>query len=157
MRCSSGPSVTHAAGASRCERWWKRDCAGCSASRRHGSTSCPTRALAVPGLRTPSKRAPGRTCATRSTGGADLLAVDTNVLVYAHRREPSEHPVALRPLATLAEGHDPWAIPWPCVYEFFSVVTNPRIWRDAASDPDQAWRQIDAWTASPLVSLLTDT
>jgi predicted nucleic acid-binding protein len=43
------------------------------------------------------------------------------------------------------------------MYEFFSVVTNPRIWRDAASTPEQAWRQMEAWTASPSASLLTES
>jgi hypothetical protein len=56
-----------------------------------------------------------------------MLAVDTNILVYAHRREVAEHSVAFRRVKQLAEGTDPWAIPWPCIYEFFSVVTNPRI------------------------------
>jgi len=73
---------------------------------------------------------------------------------FAKRRESTHHPEADRIVRQLAEGRAPWAIPWPCVYEFFSVVTHPRIWRDAASSPDEAWRQIDAWTASPSVSLL---
>jgi toxin-antitoxin system PIN domain toxin len=86
-----------------------------------------------------------------------MIAVDTNILVYAHRRESRHHGRAAAVVRGLAEGHDRWAIPWPCVYEFFSVVTNPRIWKDAASSPDQAWRQIDVWTASPAVALLTET
>jgi len=86
-----------------------------------------------------------------------MIAVDTNVLVYAHRRESRRHDDARRTVRGLAEGRRTWAIPWPCVYEFFSVVTNPRIWRDAATHPDQAWRQIDAWTASPSLSLLCET
>jgi hypothetical protein len=60
-------------------------------------------------------------------------------------------------LRRLAEGHAAWAIPWPCVYEFFSVVTNPRIWKDAATAPQQAWKQIDAWAASPSAKLLHET
>jgi len=86
-----------------------------------------------------------------------MIAVDTNVLVYAHRRESRHHRDAGRIVRALAEGRDAWAIPWPCVYEFFSVVTNARIWKDAASSPEQAWRQIDAWTGSPSVSLLSET
>lgn len=62
-----------------------------------------------------------------------MLAVDTNMLVYAHRREASEHAVAAELLRGLAEGAQSWAIPWPCVYEFFSVVTNPRIWGISAA------------------------
>ena len=78
-----------------------------------------------------------------------MLAVDTNVLVYAHRREASEHDVALALVRTLASGPDRWTIPWPCAYEFFSVVTNPRIWKDAASTPRQAWTQLAAWFDAP--------
>jgi hypothetical protein len=78
-----------------------------------------------------------------------LIAVDTNVLVYAHRREANEHDAAFALLRTMAASADVWAIPWPCVYEFFSVVTNPRIWKAAASTPKQAWAQISAWFDAP--------
>ncbi len=83
-----------------------------------------------------------------------MIAVDTNILVYAHRRESAEHDTAARVVRTLATGAAPWGIPWPCVYEFFSVVTNPRIWRDKASSPAQAAAQLDAWTGSPTLRLL---
>jgi hypothetical protein len=86
-----------------------------------------------------------------------MIAVDTNLLVYAHRRESSDHDAAREIVRGLAEGRGSWSIPWPCLYEFFSVVTNPRIWKEAASTPDQAWRQIDAWARSPSVSLLAET
>jgi toxin-antitoxin system PIN domain toxin len=86
-----------------------------------------------------------------------VLAVDTNVLVYAHRRETRDHEAAVALVGRLAEGRIPWALPWPCVYEFFSVVTNPRIWRQAASSPEQAWGQLDAWLGSPTIQLLGET
>jgi toxin-antitoxin system PIN domain toxin len=86
-----------------------------------------------------------------------MRAVDTNVLVYAHRREVTEHAVAQDCVRALASGRDPWAIPWPCVYEFFSVVTNPRIWRETASSPQQAWAQLEAWFAAPTVRLLGES
>jgi toxin-antitoxin system PIN domain toxin len=86
-----------------------------------------------------------------------MLAVDTNILVYAHRREAVEHAAAVAVVRSLAEGAQPWAVPWPCIYEFFSVVTNPRIWREAASSPSQAWAQIEAWLGSPSVRLLAET
>lgn len=85
-----------------------------------------------------------------------MLAVDTNVLVYAHRREVREHVVGRELLRSLAEGSARWAIAWPSVYEFFSVVTNARIWREAASSPDQAWAQLEAWFDSPTLVLLTE-
>lgn len=86
-----------------------------------------------------------------------MLAVDTNLLVYAHRREPDEHEIARELVRELAEGSETWAIPWPCVYEFFSVVTNPRIWKDSASTPKQAWAQLSDWFAAPGLRLLAET
>jgi toxin-antitoxin system PIN domain toxin len=86
-----------------------------------------------------------------------MLAIDTNILVYAHRREVAEHAAATEVVRSLAEGAPPWAVPWPCLYEFFSVVTNPKIWRDAASTPSQAWAQIEAWLGSPSLRLLGET
>lgn len=86
-----------------------------------------------------------------------MIAVDTNVLVYAHRREVREHDAALARLRALAADPHAWAIPWPCVYEFFSVVTNPKIWRQAASKPQQAWSQLDAWFGAPTLRLLGES
>lgn len=86
-----------------------------------------------------------------------MIAVDTNILVHAHRRESRHHTAAGDLVRTLAEEARIWAIPWPCLYEFFSVATNPRIWKDAATTPDQAWDQLDAWTASPSNALIGET
>ena len=86
-----------------------------------------------------------------------MIAVDTNVLVYAHRREARYGEEAFAVLAGLAEGDRPWAIPWPCVYEFHSVVTNRRIWKDEASTPEQAWRQFQAWAESPSSRMIGET
>jgi uncharacterized protein len=86
-----------------------------------------------------------------------MLALDTNILVYAHRRETAEHDAAMATLRSLAESQVGWAIPWPCVYEFFSVVTNPRIWRGSQSTPHQAWTQLRAWFDSPSLQLIGET
>jgi toxin-antitoxin system PIN domain toxin len=86
-----------------------------------------------------------------------VLAVDTNILVYAHRREASVHAAAAGVVRGLAEGADPWAIAWPCVYEFLSVVTSPRIWKQACSTPTQAWAQVTSWLGSPTLRLLGET
>lgn len=83
-----------------------------------------------------------------------MIAVDTNVLVYAHRRESRMHEGAFRVLRELTEGRRPWAIPWPCCYEFLSVVTNRRIWKGAESSPETAWNQLRAWIDSPSVRLI---
>ncbi|MCY4121618.1 MAG: PIN domain-containing protein [Acidobacteria bacterium] len=86
-----------------------------------------------------------------------MIAVDTNLLVYAHRRESRAHDAARAVMRALAEGGDAWAIPWPCCYEFLSVVTNRRIWKDDATPSERAWRQLEAWTASPSNRLLGET
>ena len=86
-----------------------------------------------------------------------MIAVDTNVLVYAHRRESRVHGEAVQVLRKLAEGDRPWAVPWPCCYEFLSVVTNRRIWRGAESSPAEAWNQLEAWTDSPSSRLIGET
>ena len=86
-----------------------------------------------------------------------MIAVDTNLLVYAHRRESRAHNAARAVMLALAEGDDAWAIPWPCCYEFLSVVTNRRIWKNEATSPERAWRQLQAWTASPSNRLIGET
>ncbi len=84
-----------------------------------------------------------------------MIAVDTNILVYAHREESSFHQNALRCITGLAEGNSPWAIPWPCIHEFFSIVTHPRIY-DPPTPLPYVLDQIDAWLGSPALNLLTE-
>lgn len=57
-----------------------------------------------------------------------MQAIDTNVLIYAEIRSSHWHEKAQRLLRELAEGALPWAIPWPCIYEFLRVVTHPRVY-----------------------------
>jgi uncharacterized protein len=47
-------------------------------------------------------------------------------------------------------------VAWPSVYEFFSVVTNPRIWKQAASSSEQAWVQLMSWFDAPGLSVLAE-
>ncbi len=84
-----------------------------------------------------------------------MIAVDTNILVYAHRRDSRWHEQALRAVESLANGRDAWAIPWPCVHEFYSIVTHPRIY-DPPSTPEQALAQLRAWSESPSLNLLAE-
>ena len=57
-----------------------------------------------------------------------MIAIDTNLLVYAHREDSAFHDAADACVAQCAEGRASWAIPWPCLNEFFSIVTHPRIY-----------------------------
>jgi hypothetical protein len=85
-----------------------------------------------------------------------MIAVDTNLLVYAHREDSPFHDAAGRCLTELAEGRAPWAIPWPCVHEFVAIVTHPRIYAPP-SPLSRALDQVDAWLESPSVVLLAET
>ena len=84
-----------------------------------------------------------------------MIAVDTNVLVYAHREDSEWHGAAGSTMRSLAEGSVPWSIPWPCVHEFVAIVTHPRIY-DPPSSMAQAIDQVDAWLASPSIVLLSE-
>lgn len=54
-----------------------------------------------------------------------MIAVDTNILVHAHRAESPDHELALDALNALSTSGRTWAIPWPCAHEFIAVVTQP--------------------------------
>jgi len=56
-----------------------------------------------------------------------MIAVDTNILVYAHREDSQWHDAAYSRIVNLTEGRAPWAIPWPCIHEFLAIVTHPKI------------------------------
>ena len=84
-----------------------------------------------------------------------MIAVDTNLLVYAHREDSPWHAAAAGRMAGLAEGRTPWAIPWPCVHEFLAVVTHPRIYVPPTPMP-AAINQVDAWLEAPGVVLLAE-
>ncbi len=79
-----------------------------------------------------------------------MIAVDTNILVYAHRQDSPFHQRAARLIAEMAESPAQWALPWPCLHEFYSVVTHPRIY-DPPSSPAEGSDQIAAWLQSPSV------
>lgn len=85
-----------------------------------------------------------------------MIAVEANILVYAHREDSPFHEAALRRITELAEGSAIWAIPWPCLHEFLAIVTHPRIY--APPTPlARAVDQVDAWLESPAIVLLGET
>lgn len=85
-----------------------------------------------------------------------MIAVDSNILVYAHREDSEWHAAALAKLVELAEGRGAWAIPWPCVHEFLAIVTHPRIY-SPPTPLAAAIDQVDAWIESPSLVLLTES
>ena len=85
-----------------------------------------------------------------------MRAVDTNVLVFAEITSSPQHERAVELLRTLSEGAAPWAIPWPCVYEFLRVVTHPRVFHPPVPI-DVALRDLESVLASPTLVLLAET
>jgi toxin-antitoxin system PIN domain toxin len=77
-----------------------------------------------------------------------VIAVDSNILVYAHRQDSKWHHPARDFVRQLAEGRNSWAIPWPCIHEFLGIVTHPRIYKPTSS-VRQAISQVELWLESP--------
>ena len=60
-----------------------------------------------------------------------MIGIDTNLLIYAHRRATPQHRAAKRAIETAAQDPRGWGIAAATVSEFWSIVTHP----DAAGGP----------------------
>jgi uncharacterized protein len=76
-----------------------------------------------------------------------VIAVDTNLLVYAHREGCPEHMAARHAIESAANDPRGWGIPSPCLLEFWSVVTHPAS-SGGASSPADARAFIEALMVS---------
>jgi toxin-antitoxin system PIN domain toxin len=85
-----------------------------------------------------------------------MRALDTNVLVQAEIVSAPHHPAARGLLVELAQGPVPWAIPWPCVYEFLRVVTHPRVFHPPMPIAG-AMHDLRRILASPSLVLISET
>jgi toxin-antitoxin system PIN domain toxin len=85
-----------------------------------------------------------------------VIALDTNILIHAHRRGTAHHEPALALLAGLAGGHAPYALFWPSLYEFLRVVTHHRVF-DPPSTTAEALEAIRDFLAPPIVQVLSET
>ena len=84
-----------------------------------------------------------------------MIAVDTNILVYAFNDEAPEFEPAVTALRRLAVGHAAWAVPVFVIGEFLRVVTNPRGPLTNPARARDAMHAVDALLASPSVRLLS--
>ncbi len=82
-----------------------------------------------------------------------MIAIDTNLLVYAHREDSEWHAAARTCLAELANSGNVWAIAWSSVHEFLAIVTHPRIY-DPPTPRATAFEAIVAWQGSRGLQLL---
>jgi uncharacterized protein len=85
-----------------------------------------------------------------------VIAIDTNILVYAHREDSTWHEAADQCVRGAAESGAPWAIPWPCIHEFLAIATHPRIY-DPPTPLDRAMEQVACWLEVPTLVLLSET
>jgi toxin-antitoxin system PIN domain toxin len=81
-----------------------------------------------------------------------LIAVDTNILVYAHREEAPEHVEALAALTELAESQAAWGLPVFVLAEFLRVVTHQRM--TPPTSTLEALRKLDRLLESPSLRVL---
>ena len=82
-----------------------------------------------------------------------MIAVDTNLLVHAHRAESRWHDAARSRIATLANSDESWAIAWPCIHEFLAVVTHPKIFKPP-TPVERGLEQVSIWLESPSLVFL---
>jgi uncharacterized protein len=84
-----------------------------------------------------------------------MIALDTNLLVYAHRQDSPWHSEALAAITPIIEGNAVWGFPWPCVHEFFGIVTHSKF--KTPSTPKQALDMIAALMSAPSVQMLGES
>ncbi len=81
-----------------------------------------------------------------------MIAVDTNILIYANRSELPLHSVARIRLTELAEGAVPWGLPVVAAWGFIRIVTQPIF--DPPTSIAQAVEFIEHLLRSPTVHVL---
>jgi toxin-antitoxin system PIN domain toxin len=83
-----------------------------------------------------------------------VIALDTNILVYAHRGELPQHEAARRRVVALAEGDQLWGIPVFCIGELVRVLTHPKLF-DPPFTSAEARKAIERILGSPTLRVLS--
>ena len=82
-----------------------------------------------------------------------MIAIDTNILVYAHFPRLPKHQASRERLGELAESGARWSIPVFCVGEFFRIATHRRLF-DPPFSTVEAIEAIKRVLASPTLIIL---
>ncbi|MGH9489507.1 MAG: TA system VapC family ribonuclease toxin [Terriglobales bacterium] len=85
-----------------------------------------------------------------------MLALDTNILVYASLPDSPYYADALALVSGLAASPAPWAVPWPCVYEYLRVMTDSRT-KPAPLSLEDAWDNVRVLLGAPGLQLLAQS
>jgi uncharacterized protein len=85
-----------------------------------------------------------------------MLAIDTNVLVYAADQDSPFYIPCREWLERQRVRPDAWYTTWAILYEFLRVTTHPRVMR-RPWDAQAAWGFVAALLVSPGLSLLVPT
>jgi uncharacterized protein len=85
-----------------------------------------------------------------------VLAVDTNVLIYAADTDSQFHAPCRDWLERQRARPDAWYTTWGILYEFLRVTTHPRVMRRPWS-ATAAWKFLTALLASPGLAVLAPT
>src|SRR2546425_12768190 len=85
-----------------------------------------------------------------------MIALDSNLLIYAHKEGSPFHIAAAEAVDSLRHQPAPWAIPWPCIHEFVSITTHPGIYKPA-STLRQALSFLESVFSSPQLHLLAES
>ncbi|MHB8732971.1 MAG: TA system VapC family ribonuclease toxin [bacterium] len=83
-----------------------------------------------------------------------MIAIDTNILVYAHRPEFPQYRRARERLTELAEGSALWALPVFCLGEFIRITTHPRF-LTPPSALEETLAALSGLLESPSLSILS--
>lgn len=76
------------------------------------------------------------------------MLVDANVLLYSVDEESPFHVPSRDWMLEALNGAVRVGIPWPSLWAFLRIVTNPRAVPQPLS-PAQAWDHVDDWLAAP--------
>lgn len=85
-----------------------------------------------------------------------MLAVDTNILVYAADGDSPFHEPCHAWLERQRTRPDAWYTTWPILYEFLRVTTHPRVMR-RPWNAQGAWKFVGVLLDSPGLSPLAET
>lgn len=85
-----------------------------------------------------------------------MIAIDTNVLIAAHRVDAPSHAASFAFIERLASETKPFGLFWPSIYEFLRVVTHRRVF-DPPSSIEKALTAITEFISIPNALLLSET